>query len=103
MMAAITNARPGSEFDEFLYASIGDDRNGMPLTVLSALARSDVDPWEEAFKLAQLPKQSAVSQLAFLLGALPFAPLVCPDPAGISVPLIALLPRHASARVNRGA
>jgi len=93
MVSAITNARPGSEFDRFLYASIGDDRNGMPLTVLSALARSDVDPWEEASKLAQLPEQSAVTQLAFLLGALQHDPLVCPDPAGISAPLIALLPR----------
>jgi hypothetical protein len=28
----------GSEFDEFLGASIGEDRNGMGLTILSALA-----------------------------------------------------------------
>jgi hypothetical protein len=37
-----------AEFDNFLYASIGADRNGMPLSVLSALARLDLDPWEEA-------------------------------------------------------
>jgi hypothetical protein len=40
----------GSEFDDFLYASIGEDSNGVLLSVLSALARLDVDPWEEAAK-----------------------------------------------------
>jgi hypothetical protein len=32
------------EFDEFLCAPIGDDRNGTGLSVLSALARLNVDP-----------------------------------------------------------
>jgi hypothetical protein len=92
MMSAVTTARLGREFDEFLYASVGDDDNGMPLTVLSALARMDVDPWEEASKLTQLPKSSAVTQLATLLGALRNAPVGALDPARIAAPLIALLP-----------
>jgi hypothetical protein len=51
----------GSEFDEFLGASICEDRNGTGLSVLSALARLDVDPWIEATSLAlcrgkQLPR-----------------------------------------------
>jgi hypothetical protein len=82
----------GREFDKFLYASVGDDANGMPLTVLSALARMDVDPWEEASKLTQLPQQSAVTQLASLLGALRNVPAAGLDPARIAAPLIALLP-----------
>jgi hypothetical protein len=45
----------GSEFDDFLFAPIGEDGNGMLLSVLSALARLGFDPWEEAAKLAQLP------------------------------------------------
>jgi hypothetical protein len=92
MMSAVTTARLGREFDKFLYASVGDDNNGMPLTVLSALARMDVDPWEEASKLTQLPQESAVTQLASLLGALRNAPVAGLDPARIAVPLIALLP-----------
>ena len=64
----------------------------MPLTVLSALARMDVDPWEEASKLTQLPQESAVKQLASLLGALRNAPVAGLDPARIAAPLIALLP-----------
>jgi len=43
---------PGSEFNDFLFAPIGEDKNGMLVSVLSGLARSDVDPWQEAAKLA---------------------------------------------------
>ena len=92
MMSSVTTARLGREFDRFLYASVGDDNNGMPLTVLSALARMDVDPWEEASKLTQLPQESAVRQFASLLGALRNAPVAGLDPARIAAPLITLLP-----------
>lgn len=91
-MNAVTPPRLGCEFDRFLYASVGDDKNGMPLTVLSALARMDVDPWEKASKLTQLPKESAVTKLVSLLGALRNAPVAGLDPARIAAPLIALLP-----------
>jgi hypothetical protein len=73
---------------------VGEDNNGMPLTVLSALARMNVDPWEEASKLTQLPPEGAVTQLASLLGALRNAPVAGRDPARIAAPLIALLPRQ---------
>lgn len=43
----------GSEFDAFLFAAIGEDRNGMPLSVVSFLARMDLDPWYEASSLAR--------------------------------------------------
>jgi hypothetical protein len=89
--AAVTTARIDRGFDTFLYASVGEDNNGMPLTVLSALARVDVDPWEEASKLTQLPRESAVTQLASLLGALRM-PVVGLDPPCIAAALIALLP-----------
>jgi hypothetical protein len=73
----------------------------MMLSVLSALARQDVDPWEEAARLARLPKETAVRQLIALLDAPPRRPLVSPDAARIAVRLIALLPRHT--RLNLGA
>lgn len=92
MLGAVSTSRLGCQFDRFLYASVGDDANGMPLTVLSALARMDVDPWEETAKLTQLPRTSAVTQLVTLLGALRHAPVVGLDPARIAPPLIALLP-----------
>ncbi|MHC1944144.1 hypothetical protein IF803_07125 [Bradyrhizobium sp. UFLA06-06] len=36
------------KYDEFLFAVICEDGNGMQISVLSALTRIDVDPWEEA-------------------------------------------------------
>ena len=91
-MTVVATTRPRCEFDKFLYASVGDDPNGMPLTVLSALARMNVDPWEEASKLTHLPQEHAVTQLASLLGALGNAPVAGLDSARIAAPLIALLP-----------
>jgi len=90
-MSVIPNTGLGCEFDKFLHAAIGDD-NGMPLTVLSALARLDVDPWEEAAELTRLPAKCAVAQLASLLGKLRHASSLCPDPAVVAAALIGLLP-----------
>ena len=82
-----------SEFNDFLFAPIGEDKNGMLVSVLSGLARSDVDPWQEAAKLAQLPGETATKELAALIGALPDRAASYPDPRTIAARLIALLPR----------
>jgi len=37
-----------SRYDNFLFAPICDEPGGMRLSVLSTLARTNVDPWEEA-------------------------------------------------------
>jgi hypothetical protein len=84
----------GSEFDDFLLAPIGDDNNGMLLSVLSALARLDIDPWEEAATLARLPGDAATRKLASLIAALPAGPSARPDSATIAARLIPLLPRR---------
>jgi hypothetical protein len=88
----------GSEFDNFLFAPIGEDRNGT-LSVVSALARLDVDPWQEAGELAQLPWETATQRLASLIAALPDGPSAHPDPGAVATRLIALLPRRASPNV----
>jgi len=56
----------GTEFDDFLFAPIGEDRNDMPLSVLSALARLDIDPWQEADKLARLPRGNCNSEIGLV-------------------------------------
>lgn len=89
----------GSEFDDFLFAPIGDDRNDMPLSVLSALVRSDIDPWQEAAELAQLPVETAIQRLALLIAALPDWPSMHPDPGTIAARLIALLPRRSHSNI----
>ncbi len=88
---------PGSEFNDFLFAPIGEDKNGMLVSVLSGFARSDVDPWEEAAKLARLPGEAATSELAALIGALPDRAASYPDPRTIAKRLIALLPHRLGA------
>jgi hypothetical protein len=85
----------GSEFDAFLFAPVGDDKNGMLLSVLSALARLDIDPWEEAANLARLPGSTAIERLTTLIAALPGRPASRPDPETIAARLIALLPGRA--------
>ena len=72
------------EFDDFLYAPIGADRNEMPLSVLSALARRDVDPWEEAAELSELPKRTASQRLAALIARLPGGRWTQADSRGIA-------------------
>ena len=86
----------GSEFDDFLFAPIGEDRNDSPVSVLSALAQLDIDPWQEAAELAQLPGETATQRLASLMAALPDGPLADRDLETIAGRLIALLPRQAS-------
>src|ERR1700751_4445600 len=77
-----------SEFDDFLFAPIGEDRNGMLLSVLSALARLDVDPWQEAAELARLPGETGTQRLASLIAALPDRPSPHLDPGTIAARLV---------------
>jgi hypothetical protein len=88
---------PGAEFDAFLYAAVGEEGNGMLLSVLSALARLDVDPWDEAARLAQLPPKTAAQSLASLILALPGVPRAQSDPDTMAR-LVGLLPRPASSK-----
>jgi len=98
MAEMIRPARPAAlapEFDDFLFAAIGEDRNGMPLSVVSALARLDVDPWQEAASLARLPETTATRRLASLIASLPDRPSAHLDPETIAARLIARLPHPA--------
>ena len=91
-----------SEFDEFLYAAIGADRNESPLSVLSALARLNLDPWQEAAELSELPKGIAAARLKRLIARLPRGRWDEADLGAIADRLIALLPRlPAAEQVSR--
>jgi hypothetical protein len=71
----------------------------MTLSVLSALARLNVDPWEEAAGLSQLPKHTAAQKLASLIARLPSGGWAHGDCYAIADRLIELLPppgSHAS-------
>ena len=89
----------GPEFVSFLLAPIGEDGNGMLLAVLSALARLDLDPWQEAATLAQGSEEAAIDRLTTLIAKLPNRPSAQTGPRIIAVRLIALLPSRASANI----
>jgi hypothetical protein len=84
----------GSQFDNFLFSPIGQDRNDTPLSVLSALARLDIDPWQEAAELARLPPETATQRLASSIAALPDTWLAHLEFGAIAARLVALLPRQ---------
>jgi hypothetical protein len=41
-----------SDLNDFLFAPVGEEQNGVTLSVVSALTRLGVDPWEEAARLS---------------------------------------------------
>ena len=90
----------GREFDEFLGAPIREDRNGTTLSVLSALARLDVDPWREATSLARMPREAAAERLTALIDALPREPASAIPSQTSAADLVALLPKSKTPNVR---
>ena len=82
-----------TDYDRFLFAPVGEGANGMPLTVISVLARLDVDAWEEAATLAALPAESAAQRLASILAAPPNACVPAEESVAVATRLVALLQR----------
>ncbi len=79
----------GPEFEPFLYAIVCDEAPGAPLTMVSAIARSGVDPWQEAARIARLPKSAAFEALLRLIPDRGDA-----ENKAIAKRLFALLPAH---------
>ena len=100
MTSAAPKSPLGPEFDKFLFARIGEDRNGLTLSVVSLLARMNLDPWEQAGILATLPAQAAARCLASSLDSLT-DPLLRQAIGETTVQrLLALLPRRAATPIT---
>jgi hypothetical protein len=80
------------EMDPFLFADVGEEVDGIPLSVLSALARLGLDPRTEAARLSHLTSKTAASQLARLFARLPDRPWTPPEIRRIASKLVELLP-----------
>jgi hypothetical protein len=87
-----------TDLDDFLFAPVADDANGMPLTMLTALARSGVDPWLEAADLAALSREAATQKLISLLAGVPNGPSQGTDAATAASRLVKLLHPPAKPR-----
>jgi hypothetical protein len=96
MTRPVSSRAAGSEFNDFLYAPISEESDGMSLSVLSALARSNVDPWDEAARLARMPGDAARRTLAALIVALPNGYSTRLDCEALAARLIDLLPHVAT-------
>ena len=86
-----------SDYDRFLHAPVGLDRNGMELSVLTVLARQDLDPWDAALRLSRLGRAPAIRSLSSLLERVPTGSLPRPDIAAIASHLVSLLPAAGAA------
>jgi hypothetical protein len=83
------------QFDRFLYAPLCE-HDEMTVSVLSALTRQNIDPWQLAARLTQLPKAQAVKMLASIVeesGSRRWSPSEANE---VAVRLIGLLPSQNS-------
>lgn len=82
------------DFDQFLFASVGEEIDGVPLSVVSALARLGLDPWEEAGRLSTLGGGESAEQLARLIAELPGRCCPLAEARKVARTLVVLLPDH---------
>jgi hypothetical protein len=83
-----------SQYDTFLFASLSET-DEMTLSVLSLLARQDVDPWQEAARLTQLPKAQAINSLAAKIWKSNSERWSPSEASILAARLIELLPSHS--------
>lgn len=91
---------PNIKFGRFLFAPILE-RDGLPLTVLSAFTRLDLDPWQEAARLSDLPQDEAINSLAATVWKTNSALLTADEASELAARLVLLLPReHARSQAT---
>ena len=92
-------SRTSSRFDRFLFAPLHENGEA-PLSVLSALARQDIDAWQEAARLAQLPKDHAVNSLASTISKSDSERWSPSEASILAVRLIRLLPSRGGSQIG---
>ena len=85
------------DLDNFLFAAVGEEIDGIPLSMISALTRLGLDPWDEAGRLSSLGRQEAIAQLAQMIVRLPGTIWSALEARRIAGGLIDLLPRRDTA------
>ena len=85
-----------SEYNAFLFASVGEEKTGLQLTVQTALIRLGFDPWQEAARLSDLPKAAAAQALAAAMARLPEGDWVAASLPDIAARLVNSLPGQST-------
>jgi len=88
-----------SEYNAFLFAAVGEEKVGLPLTVLTALSRLGVDPWQEAARLSNLPREAAAHAFALTIAKLPEGDWKASDSEAIAARLVNWLPGRSATPV----
>jgi hypothetical protein len=94
----VTASRPicalHPDYDKFLFATVGEEIDGVPLSIVSAFVRLGLDPWEEAGRLSALSRDEASEQLARLIAETPGRSCPLAEAREVARPLAVLLPNH---------
>ena len=96
MAAADVFVFKNSGLNAFLFAEVGTELNGSPLTILSVLARLGQDPWAEAANWAKLPKSATIDRLAQSISQMPLSPQALGEARTTATRLIKLLPSQVA-------
>jgi len=86
-----------SELNDFLFALLGEEENGLPLTILSALTRLGADPWAEGARLSELPRDAAARALVTMIAMLPRKRRGVSEVMELAEKLAGLLPQRLDA------
>jgi len=81
-----------SPYNAFLFAAVGEEEFGLPLTVLTALTRLGFDPWREAARLSELPRETAARVFAVTIAMLPVGNWKVSESEAIATRLVSCLP-----------
>jgi hypothetical protein len=101
MPKASPNIGPSDKYDAFLAASLAEQENGTPVSVLSALIRANRDPWQEASRLAELPPDRAKRALVEMLNEVLERQWSLTESEDLAKHLVQLLPYTAPSAVLR--
>ena len=88
-----------SQYNDFLFASVGEEAAGVQLTVLTALTRLGLDPWQEAARLSDLPREAAARALAATIATLPQGGWKASESGAIAARLVDCLPGRSAPAV----
>ena len=88
-----------TEFNDFSFQPIGEERMRCCSVSSSALARLGIDPWQEAARLTQLPKELATQRLMSMVEGLPDGRWPPSDSTVIAARLVQLLPSRNNSKV----
>lgn len=93
---------PPAAYNGFLFAQVYEEADGIHLSVLSALVRMNIDPWQEATRLTAMPKARAVENMKSVLALISGKSWQESEVTETAERLIDLLPHGSTPLVESG-